>query len=97
MKELPFPPDARQGARAVEVLRAWVVNGGLQCSIQPDAWSDPAAWGIVLADVARHIANAVEEAGGASAAETLTRIRSGLHAELDIPTDKPSGHFLDEE
>ena len=87
------PSEVEQDAKAREVLRAWVVNNGLVCALRPETWGDQGAWGIVLADVARHVADAVKALNGADPATTLARIRSLFVAELDKPTDTPTGHF----
>ena len=69
---LHIPPTAlEQGG--VEVLRAAVVGGGLHVSLRR-AFDDPQAWGMLIADVARHAA----------------RIRAMFDAEMDAPTDPGS-------
>jgi hypothetical protein len=45
----------------------------------------------MLADLARHVANAYEELGGREKAETLVRIRTAFEAEWDNPTDEARG------
>lgn len=79
--------------KAREVLRAWVANGGLICALRPETWDDAANWGIVLADVARHIANAVQELHGEEASATLAEIQNVFNAELGEPTDTPTRYF----
>ena len=59
-------------------------------------WEDAGNWGILLADVARHVANATEEAEGTPRREMLDRIRLLFNTELDSPTDEPSGGFVDD-
>jgi hypothetical protein len=93
MRTLIAPPAAANAESAVEVARVWVINQALQCSLDAGVWKDPAAWGIVLADMARHIANAHHEADGLSVSQTLQRIREGFEAEMDSPTDSPTGRF----
>ena len=54
LRELTPPPDAvEQGGD--EVLRAFVVDGGLSIAIQR-AFDEPAIWGRLLMDVARYVA-----------------------------------------
>ncbi len=48
----------------------------------------------MLADLARHIANAYAVSEGRSSSEILARIRVGLDAEWDTPTDVPTGNLL---
>jgi hypothetical protein len=87
------PSEVEADFNAREVLRAWVANEGLVCSLRPEAWKDPSAWGIVLADVARHVSNAVNELNGDDPAMTVAKIRDLFNSELANPTDEPTGHF----
>jgi hypothetical protein len=54
-------------------------------------WKDPAAWGIMLVDLAKHIASAYEQSGGLNQAAALSRIKQGFDTEWESPTDRPSG------
>jgi hypothetical protein len=89
---LVIPPDAELDTEAGEILRAWVSRGALHCSLKPTTWDDPGAWGIVLADVARHVASALQESNK-TPFDTLQRIRRAFEVEMDNPTDKPTGSF----
>lgn len=60
--ELLIPPAAEEDPKAIEVIRVWVAKGGQHVSLNPLAWKDPQVWGIVLADLAGHVANAYEQA-----------------------------------
>ena len=93
--ELILPPEAREDPDAGEVLRAWVINGALQCSLRPTIWEEPGNWGLLLADVARHVASALREHSGLPAGESLAAIRAAFEAELDHPTDDTTGEFHD--
>ena len=89
---LMIPPEAVMDANASELLRAWVSKGGLHCSLKPTVWEDPGSWGILLADVARHLASALQQSGKGPL-DTLERIRRASETEMDSPTDKPTGSF----
>jgi hypothetical protein len=53
--ELSIPEKVRGDKSAAELIRAWVTaNGDVHVTIKTDVWQDPAAYGIVLADLARH-------------------------------------------
>jgi len=95
-RELPIPPAAEGDPKSGEMLRAWIANGGLHCSLNPNVWDNPGHWGILLADLARHVANATHESSAADKSATIERIRAAFAAELDAPTDEPSGNFLGE-
>jgi hypothetical protein len=85
-KEQPIPPDAIGNAEAVEVLRAFVVDGGLSISFTR-AFEDPQMWGMLLVDIARHAARVFEKEGVCSEEEALQRILSMFEAEIAQPTD----------
>ena len=85
-KEQPIPPDAIDNPEAVEVLRAFVVDGGLSISFTR-AFEDPQMWGMLLVDVARHAARVFEKEGVCSEAEALQRIYAMFEAEIQRPTD----------
>ncbi len=60
VEELPLPFDANLfGGK--EVLRAFVINGELQVTLD-DAFEDTAVWGVMLVDIARHIVTMRERA-----------------------------------
>ncbi len=94
MKELFVPAAARRDANSIEVLRVWIAGEGLHVSLLAGAWEDPETWGILLADLARHIANAYEQEMLLDPAETLSRVRALFDAELDSPTDYPRGSIV---
>jgi hypothetical protein len=85
-KEQPIPPDALGNSEAVEVLRAFVVDGGLSISFTR-AFEDPQMWGMLLVDVARHAARVFEKEGVCTEAEALERIYDMFEAEFADPTD----------
>jgi hypothetical protein len=86
--ELTIPPQAALDEEAREVLRFWSARGRLHVTVRADAYRDPAAWGIVLADLARHVANAYALAGHARA-DALARFRAGFDAEWGFSTTDP--------
>jgi len=78
------PAVLEQGG--VEVLRAVIIDGGLHVSLRR-AFDDPEAWGMLIADVARHIARIYANEKQLSEDETLARVRAIFEAEMDAPTD----------
>lgn len=85
-KEQPIPPDALTNENAVEVLRAFVVDGGLSISFTR-AFEDPQMWGMMLVDIARHAARVYEKEGAMSEGEALARIVDMFDRELSHATD----------
>jgi len=91
-KHLDLPPAAQRDKAAFEVLRVWIAEQGQHVSIRSGAWEDPFAWGIVLADLARHITNAHAIQNESTDKEAfLNRLLEGFEAEIDNPTDEPEG------
>jgi hypothetical protein len=88
---LQVPPLAEGDEKAQELVRAWVSQGNLHVSLRPDAFDDPIAWGVLLADLARHVSLAIEQTQGTDQAKTLARIRSMMEAEFEGPTEMPKG------
>ena len=82
---LHIPPAAMEQG-GVEVLRAVIVDGGLHVSLRR-AFDDPEAWGMLIADVARHIARIYATEKNMSEDETIARIRAIFQAEMESPTD----------
>jgi Domain of unknown function (DUF5076) len=91
---LNIPPAAQRDKASFEVMRVWVAEQGQHVSIQSGAWDDPFAWGIVLADLARHISLAHKLQNPATDTNAfLERLLDGFHAEIDNPTDEPEGEI----
>jgi len=82
------PPPLASNREAVEILRVWAAPNDAQQVTLRTNWSDPAVWGLLLVDIARHAALAYEREGR-DPTETLARIREGFDAEWATPTDKP--------
>jgi hypothetical protein len=94
-KQLPIPPEAKTDPASAELLRAWVANNGLHCTMNLGCWGDDEAvvWGILLSDVARHVADALEKDRGLVNADTIGKIRAHFNHELDAPTAETRGDF----
>ena len=91
-KELQIPDCAARDKRSVELLRVWAAQGKQHVSIAT-GWKDPACWGIMLVDLAKHIANAYQLTAAFSHEDALRRIKSGFDAEWAVETDEPTGHM----
>ena len=82
---LHIPPTAlEQGGE--EAVRAAIVNGALHISLRR-AFDDPEAWGMLIADITRHVARIYATEDKFREAETVERIRAIYEAEMDAPTD----------
>ena len=90
-RQLSIPDAALRDDKSYEIARIWVAEKAEHVSLLIGSWDDPVAWGIVLADLARHVANGYEQDKGLDRGETLQRIRAAMSAELEDPTDNPTG------
>ena len=86
-EELDPPPVAAERSDAIEVLRVWAVPDEAQQLTLRTTWSDPGAWGLLLADVARHAAQAYAREGH-DPDEAILRIRELFDAEWVSPTSQ---------
>lgn len=100
MNERPIPEAALEDENAVEMLRVWIAANKLHCSMKVGMYRETTkvpeekAWGIILADAARHLASALESGYGVSKHAALRKIRDSFNAELDIPTSDAEGEFV---
>ena len=81
-----MPPDVIGRDDATEVLRAFVLDGGLSIAFTR-AFEEPDTWGLMLVDVARHAARAYARETDYTEEEALARILDMFEAELARPTD----------
>jgi hypothetical protein len=85
-KEQPLPPDVMGRDDATEVLRAFVVDGGLSIAFTR-AFEEPDMWGLLLVDIARHAARAYARESSYTEAEALARVVDMFESEIARPTD----------
>ena len=98
MRVLSIPPAAQRDENSIQMLSAWIAEQGMHCTLNIGMWheagrNEPAAWGVLLADVVRHIGNAIQEERGESADATTESIVAALLSELESPTSKAAGVF----
>ena len=90
---LPIPAAASRDPRSLEILRVWIAGGEQHVALAFGMWEEPSAWGVLLADLARHIAEAhAQQDDQVDAEDFLEQLRSGMEAELDGPMDEISGN-----
>src|SRR6201987_504584 len=85
-QEQPLPPDVIGREDATEVLRAFVLDGGLSIAFSR-AFEEPDVWGMLLVDVARQAARAYAREANYTEEEALERIVEMFEAEIARPTD----------
>jgi hypothetical protein len=85
-KEQPLPPDVMNREDAVEILRVFVLDGGLSMAFQR-AFEEPDMWGLLLVDLARHAARAYARESEYTEEDALSRILDMFQSEIERPTD----------
>ena len=84
---------------SVEMARLWVAKRGLHCVLNVGTYRDSGlreatVWGVMLADMARHLSDALVAAGlETSSASALDEIRDTMARELKSPTSDATGGF----
>ena len=89
-RTLAIPIDDQ---KAFEILRVWVNDDKQYVSLRAGAFSDPAMWGLLLVDLAKHAANSYGRSGHMTTEKALARVWEGFDAERDAPTDDPTGNL----
>ena len=90
---MPQDPDTIsleefRSLRPVQLCQLDEDTGGIVVALDNRAFSAPGVWGIVLADLVQHIANAYAQDGMVGSA-VLREVREVVLRELNRPTDKP--------
>ena len=94
-KSLDIPPVAQRDKQSFELLRVWIAESGQHVSLRSGVWDDPAYWGVMLADLARHIVEAHTLADDTLDGEDfLERLRQGFENEMDSSTDEATGEII---
>lgn len=92
-KALHLPPEVTGNPNAKEVARIWITGETQTVILAPNSEWGPDEWGIMLVDLARHVANAEHLRSGTDKDQTLARIKKMFDAEWDDPTDQPRGQL----
>ena len=87
LDQLLIPDAAKQDEKALEIIRVWIANQNQHFSLRVGLWDDPAAWGLLLADLAKNIAKSYEQDSSLNAHATLERIRLAFETELDASSN----------
>ena len=79
---------------ATEVLRAFVVDGGLSIAFTR-AFEEPDMWGLLLVDIARHAARAYARESSYTEAEALARVVDMFESEIAARIMEHAFDYLD--
>ena len=99
MKVLIVPDPAVRDPKSVEMARVWIAEQGLHCSLKIGMYQElydvpeQRAWGTILADMTRHIANALRDAYGFDPEKSIDLIRDAYIGELAAPSSDAKGGF----
>ncbi len=91
--QLRVPEPARTDPKSFELLRVWVAHQDQHITLRVGVWEDPTDWGVMLADLARHIANAFENAENRDPVKVLERIQAGFEMGIKSPGDSIQGEI----
>jgi Domain of unknown function (DUF5076) len=100
MNERPIPEAAMRDKNSVEMLRVWIAERGLHCSMKVGMYlervpiSEEKAWGILLADVTLHLASALEQGYSRNRFEVIQKVQLSYLEELSKPTSSVEGGFV---
>jgi hypothetical protein len=93
--ELSLPVEVTSKPAAKEVARIWTDGEHQTVILAPqDKWGAE-EWGIMMADFARHVAKMKSLNKKADEEKFLKLMREMFEAEMDHPTDTPTGHLGD--
>jgi hypothetical protein len=90
-------PDTIEGdPDALEILRLWIAHEKLNVAIkighyEENGHDEAEAWGIIVADFAKHVSRALHQRYAKAPEETLRKIRDQFLAELEEPTSDAEG------
>jgi hypothetical protein len=82
-RELPITEAMLNDPRARELVRVWATQGRQELILAGKVWDDPAAWGLLLVDLARHVANCYAAQTEMSASAALARLKERFDAEWE--------------
>ena len=90
--QLRVPDVAAGDPAAFELLRVWVADKSQQVSLRGGVWESPAAWGMMLADLARNIVLIhQQEDEELDPEDFLSKLLEGFDNEIDTVIDEFGG------
>ena len=92
-RDLEPPPIAGGDSQAVEILRVWAAPGQPHQLTLRSTWKDPGAWGLSLANIARHATKAYANEGQ-NEADVLARIQQLMNAGFSGPDRRANPTWL---
>lgn len=93
-----LPSTALRDANTVELARIWIAEHGLHCSLRCGLYAgqgavmETTAWGIILADMAGHVADALSAEGMGPRAVLYDAIVGSFNVEATFPAAQRAGN-----
>jgi hypothetical protein len=102
-RELIQPPEIAGDEDATEMIRVWLAHNALHVSMLLGMWQDAEeseiderdAWGELLCDLTKHIANGMMKEYGWDYDATRDRIRAAFLKNFDDKSGKIEGDFAE--
>jgi hypothetical protein len=100
MNSLSIAPAAQRDPKSIEMIRVQIAEEALHCVIRIGFWEDRddvderKAWGMLLADLVRHIADAHKLEYDRETSQSIRVIRESFEAEMAAPTSGRTGEFV---
>ena len=97
-KQLSRPDAVEKDEYAVEMIRGWIAERGLACSLNLGHWhhnsklDERHAWGVMMADLAREIAIQLEPITDQDPSESLKMVVEAMLSELGNDSSSPAEH-----
>lgn len=104
IRELPKPTGIEGDEHATEMIRIWLAHSDINISLLLGMWEDAesrdvderAAWGELLSDTIKHIANGLNQSHGWDTSETVTAIRDSLLENLERSRATLTGSYIED-
>ena len=81
--ELELPDGISDAEQAIELIRAWIVDGSLMVSLNADAFGDRVGdWGRLLAEIGHHVAKATVLEGHMEPHEAIQALSEGFERNI---------------
>ena len=90
--ELEIPEGVMKADTATEVIRAWVADGALHVTFDPETFgANYGEWGRLLSDISQHIAHAASLTGGVSEEKAIEEITRAFERGSGVPEGTRTG------
>lgn len=93
-KALNVPHEVAADEAAFEIARVWIGRKKMYVGLSVGRYlqlgrkDEPAIWGVILADLSRHVARGLREDFNLDEDATLRELRASLDKELNKPTSR---------